>query len=58
MNTDKILEILSKASTWKGIIGIATALGVVLSPELIEYIIATGVGLVGIINLVRTEKKQ
>lgn len=58
MNAEKILEIAGKASTWKGIIGIATALGVTISPELTTHIIAVGMGLVGIINLVRTEKKQ
>lgn len=58
MNADKILEILSKASTWKGIVGVATAFGIVLSPDMSNYIISVGVGIVGMINLIRTEKKQ
>lgn len=55
---DKILDLLSKASTWKGIVGVVSALGIITNPELLNHIVAAGMGLVGAINLLRTEKKQ
>jgi len=55
---DWILDVLSKASTWKGIVGLATAGGIVISPELATQVIAAGMAIVGAINLVRAEKKK
>lgn len=55
MNT--ILEYLTQQSTWKGLIGLVTALGVALSPEQTTAIIATGMALVGLINVFRNESK-
>jgi len=52
-----IIEALGKPSTWRGIIGIATALGMTISPELSLQIIAAGTGVIGLINLIRVEKK-
>lgn len=52
-----ILEYASQQSTWKGLIGLTTALGVVLSPEQSAAIIAAGMALVGVINVFRNEKK-
>jgi hypothetical protein len=48
-----LLEKLSENSTWRGIILIATAVGVKIEPELQESIIVAGLGLVGLINVVR-----
>lgn len=48
-----LLEKLSDNSTWRGIILIATAVGVKIEPELQESIIVAGLGLVGLINVVR-----
>jgi hypothetical protein len=48
-----LLEKLSENSTWRGIILIATAVGVKLEPELQESIIVAGLGIVGLINVVR-----
>lgn len=47
-----LLARLSEASTWRGIIALATAAGVAMSPELIEAIVAAGlagIGLVGVL---------
>lgn len=44
-------------STWKGIIGIVTAAGVALSPEMAAQIVAVGLAIVGTINVARNEKK-
>jgi len=51
-----VLERLSESSTWRGLILVATALGVKLDPELQETILAAGLGLVGLINVLRKGK--
>lgn len=53
-----ILDRLGESSTWRGIIGIATAVGVGISPELATGIIAAGTGTIGLINVLRTERKR
>lgn len=52
-----VLERLSENSTWRGIILVATALGVQLEPELQNHIVAGGLALVGLINVIRRGKK-
>ena len=52
-----ILERLSENSTWRGVILVATALGVQLEPELQNHIVAGGLALVGLINVIRNGKK-
>ena len=51
-----ILERLSENSTWRGLILVATALGIKLDPELQETILAAGLALVGLINVLRKGK--
>ena len=51
-----LLERLSENSTWRGIILVATALGVKLDPELQNQILVAGLGLVGLINVIRKGK--
>lgn len=51
-----ILEKLSENSTWRGLILVATAAGVHLEPELQNQIVAAGLSLVGIINVLRKEQ--
>lgn len=46
-----ILEYFKHASTWKGLIGLVTAFGVVLSPEMAEKLIAFGMAGVGFIQV-------
>lgn len=53
---DYLLARLSENSTWRGIILMATSLGVVIDPSLQNQIVAAGLGLVGIINFVRKQK--
>jgi len=52
----KILDSLSQNSTWRGLILLATAAGVHLEPELQNQIVAAGLGLVGLINVIRKGK--
>lgn len=51
-----VLERLSENSTWRGIILVATALGLKLDPELQNQILAAGLGLIGLINVLRKGK--
>jgi hypothetical protein len=53
---DVILTRLNENSTWRGIILVATALGLKLEPELQEQILAAGLGLIGLINIIRKGK--
>lgn len=46
-----ILNRLKERSTWMGLIGLATAFGLTLSPEQTEAIIAFGISLVGLIAI-------
>lgn len=52
-----VLDKLSENSTWRGLILVATALGVKLDPSLQESILATGLAAVGLINVIRKDKK-
>jgi len=52
----KIVDSLSQNSTWRGLILLATAAGVHMEPELQNQIVATGLGLVGLINVIRKGK--
>lgn len=51
-----VLERLSENSTWRGIILVATAVGLKLDPELQNAILSAGLGLIGLINVVRKGK--
>jgi len=51
-----LLEKLSENSTWRGLILVATALGLKLDPELQNAILAAGLGLIGLINVIRKGK--
>jgi hypothetical protein len=53
-----ILDRLREASTWRGLIGIATTFGVIISPELADKIIAVGIALVGVVEIIRKEKNE
>ena len=46
-----VIDYLKYPSTWKGIIGLATAFGVAISPDLAEKLIAFGMAGVGFIQV-------
>ncbi len=52
---NRILTAFSQESTWRGIIALVTASGVLISPELASNIIASGLSLIGIINIVKNK---
>jgi hypothetical protein len=48
-----LLDRLKENSTWRGLIMVATAVGLKLDPSQSEAIIAAGLALVGLINVFR-----
>jgi hypothetical protein len=52
-----IVNRLSEQSTWRGIILVLTSLGVAIQKDYHDHIIAIGIALVGIINIIRRERK-
>lgn len=55
---ETVISYLSQPSTWRGVIGLATAAGVAISPELSAQIIACGLALAGLVNVIRNEHKK
>jgi len=45
-----IIARLKEASTWRGIIGLLTAAGVTISPEMLDKIVAAGLAAMGVIG--------
>ena len=54
---DVILEYLKQNSTWKGIFALLTAFGVVIQPDLANAIIAVGLSIIGLIDVIRNSHK-
>ena len=52
-----ILNRLSEASTWRGIIAMLTAVGVTLDPAQIDAIIALGLALMGAVGVFFPDKE-
>lgn len=52
---DWCLSRLSENSTWRGIILCLTSIGVTINPQHIDTIVATGLAVVGLINILRVE---
>jgi hypothetical protein len=48
-----ITQRLSENSTWRGLILVITACGLKMEPALQEQIVASGLALVGLLNIVR-----
>ena len=48
-----ILDRLAENSTWRGIILTLTGVGIALDPEQMAKITAIGLGIVGVINIIR-----
>lgn len=52
---ERVLTALRQESTWRGMIAIAAGIGVAISPELQEHIIAVGLALIGAINVAKKD---
>ena len=53
---NKFFNRFKEPSTWRGIAMMSTAFGVSLSPEMMEYIVAAGTGLSGLIGMLTADK--
>jgi hypothetical protein len=53
-----IISRLNETSTWRGVIALLTGVGVKIRPDLTEAIISAGMSAMGIINILRKEKKN
>jgi hypothetical protein len=49
---------LQEPSTWRGLMWLATACGVVLSPEAWQYIATAGMALAGLVGVLTSDKTQ
>lgn len=45
-----VISRLREASTWRGLVALATALGVSMSPEQMDSIVAAGLAIIGVIG--------
>jgi len=56
-NRQAIVERLVEPSTWRGLFMIATAVGVAVSPEMQNAIVALGMSIVGLIGVLTSSKQ-
>jgi hypothetical protein len=56
-NRQAIVERLAESSTWRGLFMIATAVGVAVSPEMQNAIVALGMSIVGLIGVLTSSKQ-
>jgi hypothetical protein len=49
---------LSEPSTWRGIIALATAAGVALSPDQVDKIVAAGLAIIGLLGAFMPDKMK
>lgn len=52
-----LIDRLSEASTWRGLIAFATAAGIVVSPDQAEAIIAAGLAFIGVLGAFTKDKQ-
>lgn len=52
-----LLARMSEASTWRGLIMLATAVGVVFSAEQVEAVVAAGLALAGLVGAFAPDSK-
>lgn len=52
---NELLNRFKQESTWRGLIAILTSFGITVSPELANGIIATGVAVIGLINILKKD---
>lgn len=56
MNPQFLLERAKEPSTWRGLALFASALGITIKPEAIDYIAALGMGASGLIGMFTADK--
>jgi len=58
MKLDYVLDRLTEASTWRGIIAFLTGAGVTISPEQSEVIISLGLAIIGALGFLTKDKPK
>lgn len=53
-----VFERLQEASTWRGIMAFLTGVGVVISPDQVEAIVAAGLSIVGLLGVFTRDKEK
>ena len=53
-----ILDRLSENSTWRGLLLLATSVGIAIEPSQAAAITAAGLGVIGLINVFRKSKAE
>ena len=53
---DFILERGKEASTWRGLVALATAVGITVEPALGEAIVALGLAVIGVLGVLTKDK--
>lgn len=53
-----VFDRLKEASTWRGIMAFLTGVGVVISPDQIEAIVAAGLSVVGLLGVFTRDKDK
>ncbi len=51
-----VIARLKEASTWRGIIGLLTAAGISVSPEMLDKIVSAGMALMGVVGMFFKDK--
>lgn len=52
-----VLSRMAEPSSWRGVVALATAAGVTLTPEQQSAIIAAGLGVIGLIGVLAKDKR-
>jgi hypothetical protein len=53
---NKVIEIITQPSTWRGFVWLLTAIGVNLNPEQSQAVITAGMGVAGAIGVFTSDK--
>jgi hypothetical protein len=53
-----LLDRANEPSSWRGIVLLATALGVNVAPELLNAIVTAGLGVAGLLGVLTKDKKS
>jgi hypothetical protein len=54
----KLLDQFSQASTWRGLVLVASSLGVAIRPDLGDAVIAVGMAIAGLIGVLTNDTVQ
>ena len=53
--TEKLIAKLAQESTWRGLIAIAIAFGATIEPDRVAAIVAAGMTIIGLVNILKKD---